>query len=145
MGATSTMTPTSTATPTPTLAPMTSFYTVALCRVADTRDPAGPYGAPALAAGSTRIFSLAGRCNIPAGAKAVSFNLTVTGPTTSGSLTLYAAGATAPNTSAINYNANQTRANNAIIGVSAGTELAVKSNQGSGTTHLILDVNGYFL
>ncbi len=34
----------------------TSFYTVAPCRVFDTRNAAGPYGGPALAAGVSRTF-----------------------------------------------------------------------------------------
>ncbi|MFN2386219.1 MAG: hypothetical protein ABR576_08040, partial [Thermoanaerobaculia bacterium] len=69
--------------------PGTSFYTVTPCRVADTRDPAGPFGAPALAAGAERTFTFGGLCGIPVTARAVSFNITVTGPTFFGHLSLY--------------------------------------------------------
>ena len=44
------------------------FYTIAPCRAVDTRGAAGPYGAPALAAGAPRAFALAGRCGVPAAA-----------------------------------------------------------------------------
>ena len=46
--------------------PCQAFYTVAPCRVFDTRNPAGPYGGPALVAGGERSFVLPGRCGIPA-------------------------------------------------------------------------------
>src|SRR4029079_6932087 len=66
-----------------------SFFTVTPCRVADTRDPVGPYGGPALAAGVERAFVLASRCGIPLTAKAVSVNVTVTQPAAPGFVVLY--------------------------------------------------------
>jgi hypothetical protein len=68
----------------------------------------------------------------------------VTQPTAPGDLSLFPAGTPAPLVSAINYRAGQTRANNAIVGLSGAGALAVYCNQGSGTVHVILDVNGYF-
>jgi hypothetical protein len=47
-----------------------------------------------------------------------------------------------PQASSINYVAGQTRANNAIVGVS--TEGALAAFCSAGTIHFILDVNGYF-
>src|ERR1700693_5129225 len=44
------------------------FIGLAPCRIADTRNPAGPYGAPALAAGVPRNFTLTGQCGIPTAA-----------------------------------------------------------------------------
>ena len=124
--------------------PATQFYTLTPCRAVDTRTaPAGPFAGPALSAGGTRTFNLAGRCGIPATAKAISLNVTVTAPTTVGNLALYAAGSSA-GSSTINYSAGQTRANNAIIMVATSAGLAVRCNQASGTAHVILDVNGYF-
>jgi len=67
----------------------TSLYTVAPCRVVDTRGSAGTNGGPALAANSDRTFEMLGQCGIPASAKAVSLNVTVTGATVGGSLALY--------------------------------------------------------
>jgi hypothetical protein len=123
-----------------------SFYTVAPCRLVDTRNPNGPYGGPALAGGSLRSFALAGRCGIPATAKAVSFNVTVTAPSVGGDLRIFPGGITRPATSTINFAAGNTRANNAVIGVAADGQatLSVFSDMGSGTVEFILDVNGYF-
>jgi hypothetical protein len=122
-----------------------SFYTVTPCRVADTRNPNGPYGGPALAAGATRTFTVGGQCQIPLTAKAISVNVTVTGPTSIGFLTLFPGGTAAPLASTINFRAGQTRANNAIVPLGAGGTMSVFDGQASGgTTHFILDVNGYF-
>jgi hypothetical protein len=124
--------------------PATSFYTVAPCRVADTRTtPNGPYAGPALAAGATRTFDFAGRCGVPASVRAVSVNLAVTGPSAAGSCALFPAGGAA-STAAITYSAGQTRGNNAISGVGASAGLSVRCSQAGGTVHAILDVNGYF-
>jgi hypothetical protein len=121
-----------------------NLFTVTPCRVFDTRDPAGTYGGPALAAGQSRVFPLTGRCGIPATARAVTVNLTVTSPTTLGNLRLYAAGQAIPSTSTLNYIAGQTRANNAVVGLSATGGLALRCAQASGTAHVLLDVTGYF-
>jgi uncharacterized repeat protein (TIGR01451 family) len=122
----------------------TSIYTLNPCRVIDTRSPDGPWGGPALAAGATRTFAIAGRCAIPLTARAVSLNVGVTSPTAAGNLRLYPTGSTPPLASAINYAAGQTRANNAVVALSAAGELDVRCSQGAGTVHLILDVSGWF-
>lgn len=123
----------------------TGFYTLPLCRVFDTRDPDGTYGGPVLAAGAVRSFPLAQRCGIPASAKAVSANITITQPFTTGYLTAYPGGSPPPLTSVINFAAGQTRANNAILSVSQdGNGILVVQSGSSGAVHVILDVNGYF-
>jgi hypothetical protein len=121
-----------------------NLFTVAPCRVLDTRSLAGPYGGPALAAGQSRVFTLAGPCGIPASARAVTLNLTVTGPTAPGNLRLYPADQAVPSTSTLNYATGQTRANNAIASLSPSGALAVHCSQASGTVQVILDVTGYF-
>jgi hypothetical protein len=121
-----------------------AFYTLTPCRVADTRNPNGPLGGPALAAGGDRAFSAAGVCGIPSTARALSANVTVTEGTAAGDLRLYAAGAVQPPTSSINYRAGQTRANSAKIPLGAGGGFAVHSDQSSGSVQVIIDVNGYF-
>jgi hypothetical protein len=118
-----------------------SFFTVTPCRVADTRDPVGPYGGPALSTGVERVFVVAGQCQIPPTARAVSYNVTVTQPGAPGHVILYPGGSPVPPVSAINFAAGQTRANNAIVPLGAGGTLAVVS---AAPTHFILDVNGYF-
>jgi len=122
----------------------TSFYTVTPCRVADTRNPTGSFGGPALAANADRTFTVTGQCGIPATAKAVSANVTITQPTSVGDLRLLAGGSALPLTSSINYRAGQTRANDAVIPLGAAGALAVHCDQSSGTVQFIIDVNGYF-
>jgi Glycoside hydrolase family 44 len=139
--ATATATPTAGSTPTATTAGGTAFYTLTPCRLIDTRNAAGPYGGPALAAGTDRIFALAGQCGIPAGARALSVNVTVTQPQAAGDILLYAADAAAPETAIIPFQSGQTRANNAIVAASADTRVAVRTGV---SVHLIVDVNGYF-
>jgi hypothetical protein len=120
------------------------FYTVTPCRVLDTRNPTGPYGGPALSPNSDRTFTLGGQCGIPSTARAVLLNLTVTQPSATGSLRLYAGGTPLPLASAINYRAGQTRANNEASPLGSSANLAVHCDQPTGNVQVIIDVNGYF-
>ena len=122
----------------------TSFFSVAPCRVIDTRDAVGTFGGPALASGSTRVLNLAGRCGISTGASAVLANVTVVNPTATGHLALFPAGGAAPTTSTIHYRANIVRANNAILPLGADGAVAVITGQPTGSVNFIVDVNGYF-
>jgi hypothetical protein len=126
--------------------PPGQFYTLTPCRLVDTRNPTAPLGGPGLVPSSPRSFPLTGVCGIPAGAKSLSLNITVTGPTQPGFLSLYPGDfGIAPSHSNINFSAGQTRANNTVVLLAtngAGT-LAVL-NGSAGTVHLIVDVNGYF-
>jgi hypothetical protein len=122
----------------------TRFYTVTPCRAVDTRNAAGPWGGPALAANSDRTFALGGRCGIPTTAKAVSVNLTVVQGTAGGDLRLYPAGSGMASSSAINYSAGQTRANNATAALGTSGGLVVRCDQSQGNVQAIIDVNGYY-
>jgi len=141
---TKTATPTPTATRTPPPPPSTKFFTVAPCRVVDTRGPTGPWGGPALRAGFNRSFVIGGRCGIPVGAKAGSFNFTITLPTAAGDVRVFPGAAILPPTSIVNWRTNQTRACNAHIGLGPNTDLTTHVDQASGTVHFIIDVNGYY-
>jgi hypothetical protein len=121
----------------------TNFYTVTPCRIVDTRNPAGPVGAPALSANAPRQFPITGYCGIPSTAKAVSLNVTIVFPTASGSVTLYPAFILPTGTNSISYSAGQVRANNAVLPLNAG-QLSAVAGQAAGTVDLIIDVNGYF-
>ena len=118
--------------------PSLSFFTLVPCRAVDTRAGGGP-----VAAGVDRTFTIAGACEVPATARAVSLNVTVTQPTQAGNVRLFPAGGAVPLASTLNYVAGQTRANNAVIGLSDDGRLTVRCAP-AGATHLILDVNGYF-
>jgi hypothetical protein len=128
-----------------TPAPPGNFYTLAPCRLVDTRDPNGPRGGPALVAGSNRSFTLTNACGIPAGTRAISVNLTVTGVMANGFISLFPGDGIAPPTSNVNFSSTQTRANNAVALLATdGSGSLVVFNGSAGTVHFILDVNGYF-
>jgi hypothetical protein len=65
----------------PPQAPGAGFFTVAPCRLLDTRDTAEP-----LAAGDLRLVEVGSRCGIPLGARALSVNLTAVDGTRFGTL-----------------------------------------------------------
>jgi len=91
-----------------------AFYPVTPCRVADTRNPTGPFGGPIMAAGSTRSFTIpASNCGIPSTAQAYSLNVTVV----------------------------PQLANAAIVPAGSGGSLSVYV---SDTSNVILDIDGYF-
>jgi hypothetical protein len=85
-----------------------------------------------------------GTCGVPAGALALSLNVTVTSATSAGDLKVYASGTSLPVATSISYHAVQSRANNDVAAPSASGNLAVATTQPSGTVQVILDVNGYF-
>lgn len=122
-------------------APASDFYTVAPCRVVDTRG-----GAPLLS-GVVRTLPVAGSCGVPADAVAVALNVTVADPTSLGSLRLYPADIPKPDATVINFLAGANRANAAILPLStngAGTLVAEPFLTSLGSVHLVLDVVGYF-
>jgi hypothetical protein len=120
------------------------FYTVTPCRILDTRRIAGPLGAPALSAGANRTFVIASQCGVPAGAKSVSVNVTITNAASSGYVIVYPNGVAQPVVSVVNYRAGQTRANNAILPLGASGDVIVNCGSSSGTVDFLVDVNGYF-
>lgn len=121
-----------------------SFYTVPPCRIADTRNPDGPYGGPGLASGTPRLFTIPGRCGIPASAEAVAVNVTVVGATGSGYLAFYPGDAQPGTTAAITFPPTIARSNNSMLTLSPAGVLGVQPFVGgNGQVHLILDVSGY--
>jgi Glycoside hydrolase family 44 len=115
--------------PAPAPATPSRFYTLTPCRVLDTRNPTGPFGAPALST-AERTFNLAGVCGVPATAQAVSANLTVVSPTSAGDLRSYAAGSLLPIATAISFIAGQTCANNAVLALSQDGNAALEAAAG---------------
>ncbi len=118
-----------------------NFFTLTPCRLIDTRTTQ----VPSLTAGGSRTFILTGgTCGVPSSAQAVSVNIAATNEVSGGNLQIFAGGSAVPTTATINYNTGQTRSNNAVIKLGPGGTITVKCNQGTGTTDLVLDVNGYF-
>jgi hypothetical protein len=124
--------------------PTGHYFTVPPCRVADTRNPPGPSGGPALAANTFRTFPVTGLCGIPSTATAVAINLAVFLPTDTGDLRVYPAGLAAPLASSINFRPGIVRANNAVVLLGAGGQLSVQCDMPGGGTNFFFDVFGYF-
>jgi Metallo-peptidase family M12/IPT/TIG domain len=125
--------------------PAAGYYTLTPCRLVDTRNPNGALGGPAIPASTRRNFALTGVCGIPAGAKAISVNVAVTGPAATGFLKLFAGDGIAPLATSLNFSAGQTRGNNAIVLLATdGSGVLAVQNGSTGSLHFILDVNGYF-
>jgi hypothetical protein len=121
------------------------FFTLAPCRVIDTRRAEGPLGGPALAPSEQRLFTVTDACGIPSSAKAIAVNLTVVSPTGSGHLSVFPGNAFYLGTSVINFLPGQIRANNAVILLATdGTGSLGVLNSSGGSVPFILDVNGYF-
>lgn len=82
------------------------FIGVAPCRILDTRGGPWPFTGGIFTGGSdVRNYILAGVCGIPAEARAVSLNFTVTGPgqTDPGFLTAWPTGGAIPSVSILNW------------------------------------------
>jgi hypothetical protein len=124
--------------------PPAQYFTVAPCRVIDTRLPNGPYGGPALQANANRTFAIAGQCGVPADATAVMLNVTIVSPTVAGNLRIFPTGQAVPLVSALNYAASQTRGNNGIYNLDTLGQLDIRLAQAAGTGHVVVDLAGYF-
>jgi hypothetical protein len=129
--------------------PALSFYTLPPCRVVDTRNANGPLGGPVLSAGQVRSFPVvSSACGIPAAAKALAVNVTVVPVSGAGFARVFPGDAAPPPTSTVNFPVGITRANNGVFGLSRSGDgsLAVLVNAGGGTgsAHVIVDVDGYF-
>jgi glucose/arabinose dehydrogenase len=120
------------------------FFTLAPCRLVDTRRPTGPLGGPALEAQTTRTFVLHGACGVPTSARALALNVTVTAAARVGHLRLHPSDELRPSSSTINFQAGQNRANNTVARLGTDGGLSVFCSMSTGTVHLVLDVVGYF-
>ena len=128
----------------PVPAPL-QFVAVSPCRIVDTRNPNGSFGGPAIPANSSRDFPLSrgdNPCGIPSDAIAYSVNVTVVPQTTLGYLTIWPTGEGQPTVSTLNSLDGRLKANAAII--PAGTSNGSVSVFVTNTTHVVLDINGYF-
>jgi hypothetical protein len=118
------------------------FVAVTPCRVADTRNPNGPFGGPVISGGTSRSFTVPNSsCGIPSTALAYSLNVTVVPPGPLGFLTIWPTGQPLPLVSTLNSLDGRIKADAAIV--VAGTSGAV-SVFVSNTSHVIVDINGYF-
>lgn len=114
------------------------FVAVTPCRLVDTRSNNDP-----VRGGTFRDFEVPnlGSCNIPSSATAYSLNVTVVPFTPLNYLTIWPTGEDQPLVSTLNSPDARTKANAAIVpaGYQGGVSVFVTN-----TTHVILDIDGYF-
>lgn len=121
-----------------------TFTPVVPTRLLDTRASGAPFGA--LGAGQTRQLAVTGGV-VPADARAVLGTLTATGQTSPRThAKIWPGGVPSTEASDLNSGANRTQANTVVVrpgtGPRAGGWVQLYNDQGS--SHLILDVTGYF-
>ena len=110
---------------TPTTIAGATYYAVTPTRYVDSRSGVG--GVTKLLANQFQTFQVTGSTpiNIPGDAIAVTGNLTVTGQTAGGYLSLTTVGDNAPGTSTLNFPIGDTRANGVTVPLGAGGTLSV--------------------
>ena len=124
-----------------------TYVPLAPARICDTRSSSvsglsDQCTGEALTAGGTLTVQVTGNGEVPAtGVSAVMANVTVTGTTTSGYLTVWPAGATRPTASNLNWSPGDTVANLVAVPVSPSGQISVYNSAGS--TNVIVDVEGY--
>ncbi len=122
------------------------FYSLAPCRLIDTRGADGQLGGPPCSAQQERDFPLLMSSCIPAGVTPVAYSLNFTANPNPphqhlGYLTVWPAGSPQPVVSTLNNPTGTTVANAAIVPAGQLGAIAVFAYN---TTDLIVDINGYF-
>lgn len=119
------------------------FYTLAPCRILDTRETSAP-----LSGGIASTYDATlGTCGVPANARAIVVNVTAVNATAAGSMVLFPGNYPTPSTTSVNFSAGQARAEFAVVMLATtGTPsfAAEVSLASPGTVDLIVDVSGYF-
>lgn len=120
-----------------TIASGAAYHPLSPARMVDTRATA------AVGPGGTLSLSVAGVAGVPgAGVSAVVLNVAVTEPTALGYLTLYPSDAPRPLAASINFAPGQTISNAVVAKV--GIDGSVNVYNVGGSTHMVVDVEGWF-
>jgi hypothetical protein len=129
---------------TPVVTPSASrFVPVTPCRIADTRNAAGPFGGPGLPRQTSRDFAIPNSaCGIPSTAVAYSLNVAVVPSGLLGFLTLWPAGQPQPLVATLNSIDGRIKSNAAIVPAGLNGAISVFVTD---ATDVILDINGYFV
>jgi spore germination protein YaaH len=121
-----------------------TFVPLTPVRVLDTRTGNGLSGT--FASDAPREFQVSGRGGVPAGAVAVTGNMTVVGPTSGGYVALGPTVSATPSWSNLNVPAGDTRAASATVRLDGAGRLGIVWKGSSGSrTHVLFDVTGYFV
>ena len=119
------------------------FVPITPCRIADTRNPTGPFGGPALPRQTARDFAIpASACGLPSTAVAYSINVAVVPSGPLGFLTLWPTGQPQPLVATLNSIDGRIKSNAAIVPAGLNGAISVFVTD---ATDVILDINGYFV
>ena len=113
------------------------YFTTTQCRLLDTRKTSP------IPNGTALPVTASGNCGIPAGADAITLNVTADAPPSDGTLTLYS-GASAPTSPTLIFRAGIIRADNAIVTLDASGQFNVLPTL-TGSVNVLIDVSGYFV
>jgi len=123
-----------------------TFVPVDPTRLVDTRKADTPSHMTRLVSQKPQTWTVAGITPIPAGAIAVTGNVTVTGSNAAGYVALGPNVGPTPSFSTINFPRGDSRANGVTVALSSDGKLTAVFVGGSGTyTQFIFDVTGYFM
>jgi hypothetical protein len=119
-----------------------TYHAITPTRVLDTRNGTGGLSGP-FTNHAARTFTVSG---IPAGATAVTGNLTVTGQTSGGYLYIGPVATNNPGSSTLNFPAGDDRANAVTVALGAGSTLSITfvAPSNGPTAQAIFDLTGYF-
>jgi hypothetical protein len=130
-----------------------AFHAVEPTRVYDSRAAAPAPGT--LGPNSSRVVSVAdGRNNagavsvpniVPAGASAVTFNVTATGTTGGNFLSVAPGNAASSGASTLNWAGGYDIANGSVVKLDASRQVKVFMGDQGGSSHFIIDITGYYL
>jgi hypothetical protein len=131
------------------LPPTRPLHSISPARVYDSRKSGGP-----LAPNTSRVISVRDGLDdtgavtipnvVPVGATAIVYNLTVTGTTGSNFLSVTPGGTASALASSVNFGGGVDIANASVVGIDANREIRVFCGDQSGSTHVIIDVAGYY-
>jgi hypothetical protein len=121
------------------------FYPLSPRRIMDTRLTSGTQLAGRFTSSVPRVLVTGGHAGIPGDAAGVTGNLTVTGQTKAGYVSLTRTPTSIPPVSTLNFPLGDVRANGVTVPLNGTNDMALVYKATSGaTTNLILDLTGYF-
>ena len=125
---------------------VTSYHPLVPARLLETRPGESTIDGQFLGAGlrddgEVTELTVTNRGGVPTAASSVVLNVTVTGPTAHGFITVYPCGIPTPLASNLNFAPGQTVANAVIVKVGNDGKVCLFNSR---PIHLVVDVNGYF-